>query len=103
MAFTHIQIGNASTHGPQLRAMLSNLEAGQQQLFDIVATIITMMEGDGSSSAHFSEVMVRYGVVDLATAKAMYEELQSLKGKLDNDGSVTFVNAAMNQAFNKFR
>lgn len=103
MAFSHFLLGANSSHGPHLRFALTQLEDGVEHLFDQVATIQTMIDGDGSQAAHFVEVTARYGFQSDAQSKAAYEELLSLKSKLDGDGSVTFVNAALNQAFNKFR
>lgn len=103
MAFTHFQIGAASTHGPQLRSILSQLENGRSGLFQIIATMNTMIDGDGSLAAMFPEVTARFGFQSDAQSKAAWDELNSLQSKLNTDASVSSVAAAMVQAFNKFR
>ena len=103
MAFTHIQLSEDTFHGRLLRACMQHLEVGHESLDDIIATITTMIDGDGSSSTHFPEVTARFGFQNDAQSKAAYEELQSLASKFNTDGSVTFVKTALAQAFNKFR
>lgn len=103
MAYTHFQISPTSTHGPQLRNALTTLETGYQNCLNMLGTIPTMIDGDGSQVAHFAEVTARFGFQSDAQSKAAWEELQSMMSKLTGDGSVTFVNAALKQAWNKFR
>lgn len=103
MAFTHIQFDDQKQHGRYLRRALQHIEEGYDTLLDIIATMTTMIDGDGSSDAQFSEVTTRFGFGSNADAKAAWDELNSLKSKLVTDDSVSFVNAAMLQAFNKFR
>lgn len=102
MAYNHIQIGISSTHGAQLRGVLSSLQSAQRGLLDQIAIMTTMIDGDGSQAAHFVEVTARYGFQSDAQSKAAYAELQSVSGKLSTDASVTFVDAAIKQVAAKF-
>ena len=103
MATTNFYIDTSKPHGAQLRSHLNALERGFDGLNDVLANIPHMIDGDGSDSAHFSEVTTRYGFVDNDRSKAAWEELQSVMAKLNTDASVSSVNAAILQAFAKFR
>lgn len=103
MAFTKIEFNDGLRHGRLLRQALTQLENGHDALNDTVAAMELMLEGDGSSAAHFNEVMTRFGTPDTATAKAMWDELNSLKFKLNTNTSVTDVLSAIIQAFAKLR
>lgn len=87
MAFTHIYFGSGSQYNNLLRSSLNQLEAGKRDLVNVIATMQTMLDGDGTNISHFNEV----------------DELNSLKFKLTTDSSITAVDSAMTQAFNKFR
>ena len=103
MAFTKIHFNIGLPHGQLLRAALTQLEQGHDGLNDIVAATQLMIDGDGSNVSHFEEVMVRYGFPSTTVAKAAWDELNSLRFKLNTDSSVTDVLSAINQAFAKFR
>lgn len=109
MAFAHIQYNPGLTHGALLKQALAALEGGLDDLKKIHATMQLMIDGDGSSADHFEEIVTRFGFegVDAAgartNAKAGFDELSSLLGKLTTDGNVSFVSAALVQAFSKFR
>ena len=103
MAFSKIHYEAGLPHGALLRKALVGLETGLDDLLDTVACMAMMIDGDGSDAAHFGEVKSRYAFFDNATAKAAWDELNSLKFKLSTNASVTDVNAALIQAFNKFR
>ena len=62
-----------------------------------------MIDGDGSQAGHFTYATAKFGFSSDAVTKAAYEELQSLASKLNANSSVTNVNAALVQSFNKFR
>lgn len=103
MAVTHISFAqNDGGAGTRLRAMLDKIKAGRQALIDELAIMATMVNGDGTQSSHFPVVTAAYGFGTDANAKAAWDELQSLAGKLTTDGSVSSVNAAQLQAFAKF-
>lgn len=103
MAKTNIYFNDQTNHGRILRRGLNTLEEGFESLNDVLANMPHMIDGDGSDAAHFTEVTSRYGFADNATAKAAWDELNSLMAKLNTDNSVTSVNAAMLQAFAKMR
>jgi hypothetical protein len=62
-----------------------------------------MIDGDGSSSTHYTYMQGKFGFVDDAAAKSAFEELSSVLFKLNTNDSVSSVNAAILQVFNKFR
>ena len=109
MAYVKTQFSDGLQHGQILRRALSNLELGREGLEDIVAAMALMIDGDGSNVSHFGEVTSRFGFVEQAgapsgtTAKAAFEELNSLLFKLTTNASVTDVLNAQTQAYNKFR
>jgi hypothetical protein len=103
MAFTKIHFNEALPHGRLLRSTLTSMENGHDGLNDLMAALALMIDGDGSSETHFDEIMTRLGTTSTASAKALYDELASLRFKLNTDSSVTDVLAAINQAFAKLR
>lgn len=103
MAISHLQFNDQLQHGRILRRVLNAGEALLDEGNDLLATIPTMIDGDGSSAAHFAEVVTRFGFADTATAKLAWEEFQSMMSKVTGNGSVSSVNAALVQAFGKFR
>jgi len=103
MPFTHIYVDTSKQHGQLLRGMLAQLEAGRNALVQIVDCMATMIDGDSGDAANYGEVATRFGFASNAAAKAAFDELNSVKGKLTTDSDVTFVQAALNQVFSKFR
>lgn len=103
MAVSHLSFNDQLTHGRLLRASLNKLEEGLEELNDTLATMTLMIDGDGSQAAHFTYATTKFGFSSDANTKAAYDELNSLAAKLTTDASVSNVNAALLQAFNKFR
>lgn len=114
MAISHLQFGNSTTAASNLRSGLQQLESGRETLIKVLAQMATMLSGDGSSIAHFDEVVIRFGVNDYATgqavtdaqrtvAKGLWDELNSCMAKLTTDASVSNVQAAILQLMNKTR
>lgn len=103
MAVAHIDYNRNSQHGSALRNALTNLESAFEQLNQTHATMALMFDGDGSDASHFAYMQGKFGFADNAAAKAAFDELASLLFKLNTNSSVSDVNAAMTQAFNKFR
>lgn len=103
MAVSHLNFNDQLNHGRQLRRALQQLEESTEGLADVLAVFVRMIDGDGSDAAHFTYATAKFGFTDNATAKAAYEELSSLNSKFSGNGSVSDVNAAMVQAFAKFR
>jgi hypothetical protein len=99
----HYQFNDQTQHGRILRRVMNGAESFLDEGADLLACIPQMIDGDGSDAAHFTYVTSKFGFPDNATAKAAWEEFQSVMGKITGDGSVTFVNAAIRQALAKFR
>jgi hypothetical protein len=102
MAVSHIAFNDQLPHGRQLRAALSKIEDGYESLNEVIAIMTRMIDGDGSSAAHFTYMVTKMGFADTAGAKAAFDELNSLAFKLNTNASVTDVNAALLQVFSKF-
>ncbi len=103
MAITHIHFNDGLPHGRLLRSALSSLERGHDDLNAIIASIQTMIDGDGTDAAHFDEVVTRFAFPSTAVAKAAWGELNSLRFKLNTNESVSDVLAAIQQAMSRFR
>lgn len=103
MATSNLEFNSGLRHGGLLRSALTNLENGNDSLNDVISCMQLMIDGNGSDASHFNEVMTRFGFSSLANSKAAWDELNSLKFKLNTNDSVTDVKAAMDQAFAKFR
>lgn len=102
MAVLHIPF-DSTNHSQRIRECLRHLEEGRQGLINEVATMSLMIDGDGSSETHFDAVRIKYGFPSNTVAKAAKEELASCLSKITTDSSITSVQAALLQAFNKFR
>lgn len=102
MAVGHYNIGLGS-HSNLLKGALTALEQAYEGMKDVIAVGPQMIDGDGSDAAHFTYFAEKFGFATNAIAKAAWEEFQSLYSKFSGDGSVSNVNAAMLQAFAKFR
>ena len=103
MAVAHIAFNDQIPHGRIIRRALSQLEEGYEGLVDVIAALALMIDGDGSQAAHFTYMTAKCGFPSDAVAKLAWEELNSLKFKLTTNASITDMNAALLQAFNKFR
>jgi len=103
MAIQNLHFNDQISHGRMLRRGLQMLEEGRDGLIDLVATMTLMIDGDGSDAAHFGEVTTRFGFTSNAMSKAAWDELNSMLSKVNGNGSVSNVLAAMDQAFSKFR
>jgi tetrahydromethanopterin S-methyltransferase subunit H len=103
MAVTHIAFNDQLTHGRILRRGLNELQEGRELINEIIATMATMLNGDGTSSTHFDYFLPKFGFSSNADAKSAWDELNSLASKFNTDASVTNVQSALLQAFNKFR
>lgn len=103
MAMTHIQFDDRLQHGRLLRGALQKLEAGREELIKTKDVMITMIDGDGTLITHFDEVTLRFGFSNNTIAKSCWDEINSLLNKITTDASVTFVNTATLQLFNKLR
>ena len=103
MAATYLKYSPTnSTHGKFIQSVMTGLETSRN-LTSLLQTFNTMIDGDGSSSSQFTVMQTAIGAPDLDTAKGIWDELNSLNAKLITDGSVTFVNSAINQAIAKLK
>jgi len=103
MAVSHIYFNEQSQYGRLIRRALNLIEDGLDNLNDTIGVITVMIDGDGSQADHFTYATTKFGFGSDADTKAAYEELQSLAFKLNTNASITDMNAALLQAFNKFR
>ena len=103
MATSNIYFDDQTQYGRLLRRGLNYLEDGKDILNDVLASMVHMIDGDGSVDTHFTEVTARYGFPSNAIAKDCWDELNSVMAKLNTDTSVTSVDAAMSQVFAKMR
>lgn len=103
MAVAHIDFNHDTRDASRLTRYMLGLEENYNGLNRELATLALMIDGDPSNAANYTYMKDRYSFVDNAEAKGAYDELSSLMFKLNTNGSVTDVNAALLQAFNKFR
>lgn len=103
MAFNYLHFDQTLQHGRLLRSMLTLNEQGDDALADVVLAMTNMLEGDGTSDAHYGEIMTRFGFVSTTKAHAAYNELSSMLSKTSGNGTVSDVRAARDQVFNYFR
>ena len=103
MAFSHLHFNDQTQYGRMLRRTLNLLEEGDDLLADVISVMTTMIDGNGSSEAHFTEVTTRFGFASNADAKAAYDEAQSCYSKTSGNGTVSDVRAARDQFFAKLR
>ena len=111
MAISHIQINPQLPHASRLRSVALGIENDVDVLTEELGTMALMIDGDPSVAANYGEVVTRYGIETpgmveadrLAAAKALFDEMNSLKFKLTTNASVSDVNAAILQAASKIR
>jgi hypothetical protein len=83
---------------------LQKLREGKQDLEDALEVMTQMKDGDGSQAAHF-DLLASQGTFAAgdyadanAAAKAFFDEVSSLSFKLNTNGSITDMDAALIQA-----
>ena len=103
MADNHYLFNRELAAGWRLGRAMEDLENAVNRLLAEKATMVAMIDGDGSNVTHFNAHVTAYGFSDTTNAKAAYEELASMIGKLDTDASVSSVKAAIAQALARFR
>lgn len=99
MAFDHIHFDDTTQYGRILRRALSTNESADDQLADVMSLIESMIDGDGSQDAHYTEVTVRFAFPSNAIAHAAFNELASAYAKTSGNGAVTNSRAARDQLF----
>ena len=97
MAVQHISMGQ-TPHATRIRAALSQLKNGLDDLNDIFKCMELMKDG----GVFTDYAMDKFGTPDVETVQAGFDELASLQAKLNTDAEVTFINAALLQAYRKF-
>lgn len=103
MAATHISFDDQSSHGRQLRRCLSLIDEGFRNTEDLLATLGTMIDGDGTDAAHFAIMKTKCGFPDTATAKIAWEALLGVKAIADLEVSQGVnVRTALKGAFRRF-
>lgn len=96
----------SSTHGKYIQQITTALRTSRS-LTSYLQTFSEMINGDPSNAANYTYLAQALGCTDTLsgtaneTAKAIFDELNSLNFKLTTDASVTDVNAAINQALSK--
>ena len=103
MADNHYVFDRDLSAGFRLGRAFEDLENAVNRLKAEKDTMTHMLDGDGSAITHFNAHVTAYGFTDTTNAKAAYEELNALVGKIDTDGAVSSVKAAINQALARFR
>lgn len=103
MALEHITFSTSTNLGAALATSLRQFENALDRLRELHATFSLMIDGDGSSSTHFTYMTSTLGTTNDAGSKALFDELSSALAKLTTNDSVTNVNAATQQLFNKLR
>lgn len=103
MALEHIAFATSTNLGAALATSLRQFENALDRLRELHATFSLMIDGDGSSATHFTYLTDTLSTSDNTKAKALFDELSSALAKLTTDASVSNVNAATQQLFNKLR
>lgn len=111
----HILFDDSSKYGRQLRECLNLMERGDESQVDVRDFMVQMRSGDGSQDAHYDTIVRRLGVegytptqgtptaLQLAAARALFEEFDSAFVKTSGNGSVTNVRAARDQVLSRLR
>jgi len=103
MAVGHYAFNDQTPHGRIKRRVLNAAEEFLDGGQDLLATGAQMIDGDQSVEANYTYFAAKFGYPDNATAKAAWDEFKSMMSKVTGNGSVTDTNAALVQAFAKFR
>lgn len=103
MAANYIEMDKTTDFGRNLARGGQLIIEGLELLVKARDNMIQARDGDGSSAAHYDVLAAEAGYVANdyadanAAAKASFDELDSLVGKLNTDGSVSNVRAAIYQ------
>lgn len=103
MAANHIKFDDTTNLGRNLKRGLQMLLEAKQLLTDVLAVEVQMIDNGGAAVTDFDLMTAEggYAAGDYATAdhaaQASYNELASVLAKLNTDGSVTNVDAAIKQ------
>jgi hypothetical protein len=103
MAFSHLHFNDQTPYGRLLRRALNMNEESDEALKDVRDLMSTMINGDGSADAHYTELTTRFGFGSDADAHAAFLETDTCYSKTSGNASVTNVRAARDQWFSKLR
>ncbi len=70
---------------------------GRDMMRNGIAELQTMISGDGSQDSHYANMATVCGFPDGATARASWNELNSMYAKISQDGSTDSVATAITQ------
>jgi hypothetical protein len=104
-----LQFNERTQHGFLLRQFLTSLEDALDRGNDVRNSLIQMRDGDGSQASHYAYATAKFeakdgtGQLSDAVMKSIFDELDSCMSKLNTDGSVSSVNAAIVQIIAKLR
>lgn len=90
-----------STHGKYVVQAVAGLENGKRALAKAIGVLGLMIDNAGTQDADYATMATRIGASDGASARKIWDELNSANAKITTDASVTSVNAALEQLFNK--
>lgn len=102
MAATHISFNHGTPHGALLHNALTGMENNLAQLVRVRDTM-GLMIGSANDGTDYDAMADKFGCATGAAAQAMWNELNSALYKLTTNASVSDVNAALLQVFNKLR
>lgn len=103
MAANHIKFNDQSNLGRNLKRGLDMLLESKELLTNTLAAMVQMIDNGGAATDDFDLMATEggYSAGDYATAnaaaQASYNELASVLAKLNTDGSVSNVDAAIKQ------
>lgn len=105
MADNHFAFDRSGSRpaGYRLGRAHEGLDTAIKGLVDERDTMIQMRDGDGSQDAHYAAVKTAYGFGSDADAKSAFLELDSLLAKINTDGAVSSVRAAIGQFLSRLR
>lgn len=103
MADNHYVFDRTLPAGFRLGRDFDALESAIQGLIAEHDTMVQMLSGADTDPASFSAHVAAYGFTSTADAKAAFDELGALIGKLNTDASVSGVKSAIAQALARFR
>jgi hypothetical protein len=95
-----------STHGKYIQVSINQIKGGKDALGDLLLTFQQMIistGGDGSQDADYAVIQSAVGSPNAVTARGIYDELNSLNGKITTDASVDHVSTAIAQACAKLK
>lgn len=102
MAVSHLLYNaQTSTHGKYVLSAVASVEGAKRSMAKVIRILWLMIDGDGSLASHYATMATRIGAADGATAKAIWDELNSANSKISTDASVSGVSAALEQLIYK--